>query len=267
MSDNGHVPMSANPILGPRVPPDEYRANRARYFRPMLCFVGAMLILILSMFFPYWQLTLKAPQFPNGLHVSAYIDRIVGQVDPVTKSDDLDQLEGLNHYVGMPSLKDGAKLERSISVIAIVAFAGLLLAAVFVHSRWALLAALPALLWPVAFLVDLQYWLWNYGHSLDPRAPLAGAVGEFTPHIFGSSKIAQFDTMALPGAGLIMAAVASILVGLGLWFHRQAYRPLVDATAVEAAAVGVPAGDGAGAATPAASASYGTVAPTRADDA
>lgn len=225
--------MTSNHVLGPRVPADEYRAHRARYFRPTLCFAGAMALLVLSMFLPYWTLRLEAPQFPKGLHVSAYVNRLVGEVDPITNSNDLEQLDELNHYVGMPSLEDGAKLERTVSVIAIVVFAGLLVAAVWIHSRWALLAALPALLFPLAFLVDLQYWLWNYGHSLDPRAPLASAVGEFTPHIFGPSKIAQFDTMAMPGWGLILATAASVLVGLGLWFHRQAYRPLVDATGAE----------------------------------
>ena len=52
-------------------------------------------------------------------------------------------------------------------------FGGLLLAAVYIHSRWVVPLVLPALLFPFVFLADLQFWLWNYGHSLDPRAPLA----------------------------------------------------------------------------------------------
>ncbi len=215
-------------IVGPRVPEDELRAHRARYRWPTLCFVGAMLALVASLFVPYWVLNLNAPQFPQGLRVSAYVNRLVGDVDPVTNSNHLDQLDELNHYVGMPSLDDGAKLERSISIIAIVVFAGLLLAAVYIHSKWVVLLVLPALVFPFVFLADLQFWLWNYGHSLDPRAPLAGAVGEFTPHLFGPSKIAQFDTNAVPGPGLILAFVASALVAVGLWLHRKAYRPLIE---------------------------------------
>lgn len=221
--------MAKRSILGPRISITEYRSDWVRYSRPTFFFALAMMVLVGSIFFPYWDLKLEAPQFPKGLHVKAYIDRLEGRVDPITNSNDLEQLDELNHYVGMPSLADGAKFERSIAVIAIVTFAGLLFAAIFVHNRWALLAALPALLFPVAFLADLQYWLWNYGHSLDPRAPLASAVGEFTPHLFGPSKIAQFDTMALPGVGLIMAALASISVAAGLWYHRKAYLPLIEA--------------------------------------
>lgn len=216
-------------ILGPKIPKEELDKNRDRYRRPTAFFVGAMVVLLVSLFFPYWVLKLTAPQFPNGLRVQAYVNRLVGNVDKVTGSNDLDQLDGLNHYVGMPPLGDGAQFERTIAIAAIIVMAGLLLAAVYIHSRWVVLMVLPALLFPVIFLADLQYWLWNYGHSLDPRAPLAGAVGEFTPHLFGRSKIAQFDTLAMPGVGLILAFVASLLVAIGLWVHRKAYKPLVEA--------------------------------------
>jgi hypothetical protein len=215
-------------VLGPRVPHDELVAHRARYRWPTLCFVGAMLALVVSVFLPYWVLDLDAPQFPQGLRVDAYVNRLVGQEDPLTGANDLEQLDQLNHYVGMPSLKDGAVLERTVSIAAIIVFAGLLLAAVYIHSRWVVLLVLPALVFPLVFLADLQYWLWNYGHSLDPRAPLASAVGEFTPHLFGKSKIAQFTTNALPGPGLLLAFLAAVLVGVGLWLHRRAYRPLVE---------------------------------------
>jgi hypothetical protein len=232
-----------NRLLGPRVSDDELRAHRARYRIPTLCFLGAMLALVVSLMFPYWTLHLEAPQFPNGLEVSAYVNRLVGEQDPVTGSDNLKELDELNHYVGMPSLEDGAKLERSVSILAIVVFAGLLLASVYIHSRWVVLLVLPALVFPLVFLADLQYWLWNYGHSLDPRAPLASAVGEFTPHIFGASKIAQFDTTALPGVGLLLAFLASGLTAVGLWFHRKAYKPLLEGT-VDGAAAGETGSEG-----------------------
>ncbi len=107
--------------------------------------------------------------------------------------------------------------------------AGLLVASLLIHSRWVLLLVTPALLFPIIFLVDLQYWLWDFGHHLDPAAPLAKAVGEFTPPIFGPAEIAQFDTLALPGYGLILSFIASGLVATGLYYHRRAYKPLIEA--------------------------------------
>lgn len=206
-------------ILGPRVPPEELHLHARRYRLPAMLFAAAALVLIVSMLLPYWILRLEAPQFPDGLTVRAYVNRLEG---------DVEILEGLNHYVGLPSFDHGAVLERSVSVIAIVVLAGLLLAGLFIHSRWVVIFALPALLFPAAFVADLQFWLWKYGHSLDPKAPLANAVGEFTPPIFGPAKIAQFRTLALPGPGLVLAVGASVLVAVGLWYHRKAFKPLLE---------------------------------------
>jgi hypothetical protein len=89
------------------------------------------------------------------------------------------------------------------------------------------LLALPALLFPLIFLADLQFWLANFGQNLDPTAPLSSSIKPFVPPVLGTGKIAQFSTTAQPGVGLWLAIVASGLILVGLWFHRRAYKPLV----------------------------------------
>lgn len=210
----------ADRILGPRVSREQKQEHAERYRLPTWLFAGAAFLLMVSLLLPYWVLQLSAPQFPDGLTITAYVNRLEG---------DVNELEGLNHYVGLGSFQDAATLERQIALVAIVVLAGLLLAALLVHSRWVVLLVLPTLLFPFIFLIDLQYWLWDFGHHLDPAAPLAAAVGEFTPPIFGPATIAQFDTLALPGIGLILAFTATGLTAAGLWFHRKAYKPLIDA--------------------------------------
>jgi copper chaperone NosL len=209
----------ADRVLGPRVPQDLTSEEKRRYQLPTWLFGGASLLLIVSLLLPYWVLNLDAPQFPGGLRVMAYVNRLVG---------DVGELEGLNHYVGAGSFEDSAVLERSVSIFAIVMLAALLVAALRIHSRWVTVLVLPALLFPVVFLADLQYWLWQFGHNLDPRAPLAAAVGEFTPPIFGPAEIAQFTTFALPGPGLILAFIASVMIAVGLYLHRRAWKPLIE---------------------------------------
>ncbi len=208
-----------NRILGPEVPPEERLQHAERYRRPAQLFGGAALLLMISLLLPYWILQLKAPQFPGGLSIRAYVNRLEG---------DVVEIEGLNHYIGLASFDDGAVFERSIAIIAIVVLAGLLAAAIRLHSRWVVLFTLPALLFPLVFMADLQYWLWRYGNNLDPRAPLSNTVTEFTPPLFGPAEVANFDTLALPGPGLGVAVLASISTGFGLWFYRKAYKPLVE---------------------------------------
>ena len=207
-------------VLGPRVSEAEKAEHAALYQKPSRLLMAATALVLVSLLLPYWVLRLSAPQFPDGLTVTAYVNRLEG---------DVGELEGLNHYVGLGSFEDAAVFERSIAVFAILGLAALLVAALYIHSRWVLVLTLPALLFPIVFLVDLQYWLYDFGHNLDPLAPLAAAVGEFTPPIFGPAEIAQFDTLALPGVGLLLAFLSSGLIAYALVLHRRAYRPLIQA--------------------------------------
>jgi hypothetical protein len=207
-------------LVGPRVPTGERQAHRARYLLPTLFFAVAAVLLVISILQPYWQLTLHAPQYPKGLVVVAYVNHLEG---------DVQEIDGLNHYIGMRPLNEAAAFERTISIYGIVVLALLILAAVYVHNRWAALLALPALLMPAIFLLDLQYWLANFGQNLDPTAPLSSSIKPFVPPVLGEGKIAQFSTVAAPGLGLWLAVAASVVILVGLWFHRRAYKPLVAA--------------------------------------
>lgn len=203
-----------------KVGEEEIRTTLTTFLLPsLLLMLGAMLIVV-SMFLPYWQMTLKAPQYPKGLHVEVYINKMTG---------DVKEVDGLNHYIGMPKLEEAAQLERSFSVIAIVVLALLLTAGVFIHNQWAGVLALPAILYPAIFLADMAYWLYTFGHSLDPKAPLSSSIKPFTPPVLGEGVIGQFRTIASIGPGLILAIVASFVILIGLWFHRRAYKPIVDA--------------------------------------
>jgi hypothetical protein len=209
-------------LLGPRVPEDAAAAEKQQYRIPKLLFVAAALLLLVSIFLPYWKMTLLAPQYPGGLHVVAYVNELTG---------DVAEIDGLNHYIGMRPLGEAAKFERSISVFAIGALALVTLAAIFVNTKWVTLLVLPAILMPVIFLADLQYWLRDFGLNLDETAALSSAIDPFVPKVLGSGKIAQFETIASPGAGLWLAIIASILCIVGLYYHRKAFKPLVEATA------------------------------------
>ena len=136
----------------------------------------------------------------------------------------------------MRPLGEAASLELSLSVAAIVVISLLVLATILIHTRWAALLALPAILFPFMFLGDLAYWLRNFGNNLDPTAPLSSSIKPFTPPVLGVGKIGQFATVADPDIGLILAVIASFLIIVGLFFHRRAYKPLVEDTreAIEA---------------------------------
>ncbi|HSR47868.1 MAG TPA: hypothetical protein VLL77_07740 [Anaerolineales bacterium] len=190
------------------------------YLIPSALLMLAALLLMTSMFLPYWSMTLFAPQYPEGLQVNVYVNQLEG---------DVREIDSLNHYLGMPPLDEGGQFERSISMYAITALGLLLIGSVFVHNAWAAVLALPALAYPFIFLGDLFYILYAYGHSIDPKSALGGAVEPFTPPLLGLGKVGQFETIAQAEAGLILAFLATGVILLGLWFHRAAYKPIADA--------------------------------------
>ena len=207
-------------LIGPRVSLREMSVGRAQFLMPTALLGLAVLLLVVSIFAPYWKMRLNAPQYPQGLFVHAYLNRLEG---------DVREIDGLNHYIGMRPLGEAAQLERSLSVTAVAALALLVIGAIYIHNKWAALLALPALLYPLIFLADLQFWLANFGTNLDPKAPLSSSIDSFVPPVLGQGTVGQFSTVGTPGPGLVLAAGASVLVLAGLYFHRRAYKPLVDA--------------------------------------
>lgn len=215
-------------VMGPRVAPEFKQAHPLKYRLPAWLLTGAAILLVVSVFLPYWKITLYAPQYPNGLTVVSYVNRLGGRVDEVNI---------LNQYIGMKPLEDAAQLEKRAAIVMIVVLVLLLVAAAEVHSPWAALLSIPAALFPLGFLADLQYWLANFGLHLNPNAPLNLSVKPFVPRALGVGHIGQFESLALPAAGLVLSMIASVMIVYGLWWQRRIFKPLRDGAKVQRRAV------------------------------
>lgn len=204
-------------LIGPRVPEAELKARRMRYLTPTLIFMIARVLLLVSIFFPYWHMELEAPQYPDGLFLTAYVNHLTG---------DVREIDGLNHYIGMRPLGEAAAFERAASVWMIIAMFLLVEGAAFIHSRWAVLLAVPAITFPFGFVADLYVWMRTFGLNLNPEAPLSASVKPFVPTVIGEGGIGQFKTYAELGTGYWLAGACAVLTIVGFYFHRRAYRPL-----------------------------------------
>jgi copper chaperone NosL len=58
--------------------------------RILVAFASGALIAVF--FLPAWRIDLFAPQYPEGLTMNIWINKLTGQVDIIN---------GLNHYIGM----------------------------------------------------------------------------------------------------------------------------------------------------------------------
>ena len=151
---------------------------------------------------PLWQMTMRAPQYPKGLRLYAFGTRMQG---------DLSELNILNHYIGMPAI-EAPTLETALFPFGIGVLIGLCLAAP--GNVWVRRAAVAmAALMPIGILVDLQWRLYEFGHALNPTAPIR--LKPFTPLVLGPTQMGNFVSTAMISWGVVCLLGAALLLWAG----------------------------------------------------
>lgn len=164
--------------------------------------IGAAALVGLSAQLPLWQMTMRAPQYPQGLRLHAFGSGMKG---------DLSELNILNHYIGMPAIEAPA-LETSIFPIGIALLVVLCLAAP-AHA-WVRRAAVAiAALMPIGILIDLQWRLYEFGHTLNPTAPIR--LKPFTPLVLGQTQMGNFVSTGMVSWGFACLVGAALLLWIG----------------------------------------------------
>ena len=185
---------------------------------------GVVLLLSLAMiavlYLPIWKIELSAPQYPEGLTLRIHANRIGGDVDVVN---------GLNHYIGMHTLHTRDFVEFVVLPYIIGGFAvlGLLVAMV---NRRVVFYGWVALFVLIAFtsMIDFYRWEYNYGHNLDPEAPIQVPGMAYQPPLLGYKQLLNFGAYSIPDAGgwvfVGVGVVLAVLVVLDLRLRRRSGR-------------------------------------------
>jgi hypothetical protein len=202
--------------------------HRVQWDRLVAAGVAAVL-LALAMGLPLWTMTLLAPQYPGGLHMTAYGDRFAG---------DVREINNLNHYIGMEPIEEAEVLEfklfRPAMLLTIAAV--LVLGIVPLSHRLKVAEGIAIWLLPLGFIADLQWWLYRYGHSMDPLAPLR--LEPFTPRVYGTTKVMNFHNEADFAIGFWLLVAAAFAVSVLPTLLRAIWElPRTFATATGTAAV------------------------------
>ena len=166
-------------------------------------------LLLLSLFvLPLWRIELVAPQYPEGLGMRIHIDSIAG-----LKPNDLQNINGLNHYIGMKEIRPDSIPELRIMpwIVGALAASALLVAAAgrrrILYAWVALFAAVG-----VAGLVDFWRWEYDYGHNLDDARAIIKIPGmSYQPPLIGSKQLLNFVAESWPDWGGVAAGAAFLL--------------------------------------------------------
>ncbi|WP_226999062.1 nitrous oxide reductase accessory protein NosL [Flavisolibacter tropicus] len=169
----------------------------------------AALSLIATYFLPFWFIHLIAPQYPEGLTMEIWLNKLSGQVEIIN---------GLNHYIGMAKVNEDMFPELNYLVYIIGAYILLGLIVALVGKRKLLLAYLVlTVIGGVAAMVDMYQWGYKYGHNLDPTAPIQVPGLSYQPPLVGHKKLLNFDAYSYPDTGgwvLVSAVVVFFIVWL-----------------------------------------------------
>ena len=189
---------------------------------PTVLWILAAILLLASLPFPYWKMTLLAPQYPDGLSIRIFANRITGDDDPTL--DEVAEIDGLNHYIGMRSMYEAAQFEQSIALPSVGIFVLFLIIAALWRKKWIWLLTLPALSFPFVYLADVGLWMRAYGQNLDPSAPLSSAIKPFTPPVIGEGVVGQFRTIAFVDLGWFIAVAGSLCIMAAIIIHWRQFK-------------------------------------------
>ncbi len=159
--------------------------------------------------FPLWKISLHAPQYPQGLGIDIWIHRIEGATP-----HDLQNINGLNHYIGMQAIVPDSIPELRYMKYFAAGLAALAGAVALVRRRWALVAwTMLAVALAGLGMYDFYKWEYAYGHNLNPEAAIKIPGMSYQPPMIGTKQLLNFTTTAYPGVGGLLAMLA---VGLGV---------------------------------------------------
>jgi len=188
---------------------------------PRLLLVSAAVLLAATLAAPLWNLTMFAPQYPDGLRMDIYAHTLQGG----RNGQDVKEINVLNHYIGMRDLTNEDFTEFKWMPFAIGVLALIALRSAVQGTMASLVDSFVLVAYFGAFsLWSFAHKMYVYGHNLAPGAPVK--VAPFSPPVFGYQQIANFEVYSYPRAGsyVMLAAGAALVLALGLAWRAGARR-------------------------------------------
>lgn len=170
------------------------------------------LLIAISFFVPIWRIDLFAPQYPEGLVMKIWLDKLTGDVEVIN---------GLNHYIGMKkiSVEMFPEFEFLKYIVAAFIVYGLVIA-ITGSSKILFSYLVVSVICGILALYDFYQWGYDYGHNLDPNAPIKVPGMVYQPPILGHKQLLNFDAHSMPDVGgyivIGSALICAIIWAMGL---------------------------------------------------
>lgn len=180
----------------------------------------AAMLMVSAYFLPLWQILMWAPQYPEGLEMDIWFNDIKGDVKIIS---------ALNHYIGMKHIEVSMFPEFNYMGYIVGALIGYGLLTALVNKRAVLISYVILLVATgIAALVDFYLWGYDYGHNLDPTAPIVVPGMSYQPPLIGTKQLLNFTAFSGPDIGGWIFVVSAVLVIGALTFEIYSSRKKVS---------------------------------------
>ncbi|MBK8820443.1 MAG: hypothetical protein IPN49_15630 [Saprospiraceae bacterium] len=172
----------------------------------VILLIVAGLCILSAVYFPIWRIELDAPQYPEGLALLIYANRMGGEVEIIN---------GLNHYIGMKTLHAEEFIEFTV-LPYIIGFFGLwsIATGLFLKSKKSVLVLLIVFAaFGVLAMYDFWRWEYEYGHNLDPTAAIIVPGMAYQPPLIGFKQLLNFGAFSIPDTGGWLMLLGGLLIG------------------------------------------------------
>jgi len=158
---------------------------------------------------PVWRIDLFAPQYPEGLVMKIWLKNLTG---------DIDVINGLNHYIGMKKISVEMFPEFSYLIYLVAAFILYGLVIAITGSRKILFSYLVvSAIGGALAMYDFYQWGYDYGHNLNPDAPIKVPGMGYQPPLIGHKKLLNFDAYSMPDVGGYIV-ISVVFIAAVIWF-------------------------------------------------
>ena len=186
-----------------------------------MLFILSGISLFTILFFPMWQIQLSAPQYPEGLVMLIYPNKIGGNVDIIN---------GLNHYIGMKTIHAGDFFEFTILPYIICFFSVLFIIAGIIGKRKLINGSFILFVcFGIIAMADFWKWEYNYGHNLNPDAAIIVPGMSYQPPLIGFKQLLNFGAYSIPDTGgwiFVGVGIILLFVVFREWYAAKSIKPV-----------------------------------------
>lgn len=176
--------------------------------------IAAVLMIAIGSLLPIWRIEIWAPQYPEGLVMQIGAHDIVGNVD---------QINILNHYIGMKHIVPAQIPELTVIpwliglLVAFGATSAILNKRSFYYAWFSTLVIAA-----VGGLIDYFIWGYDYGHNLEPNAPIKIPGMTYQPPLIGEKILLNIHSFSIPDIGGYILLAAGTLAFVAIFGDKLA---------------------------------------------